>query len=368
MLALLCGVLCASAASDRPVAEWTLFMGGAVGLEGRPGLIRNIADLPEGDLRVQVLDWVGMNVDPPDLERVGGLQYLKELHLPGPIWNRNADGNRDGSRDLRFLAKVTTIEKLTFSYHFLDRIRFRDSGLEEIAGLTNLRELVVRQAAIDGRALAPFRQLRSLDVTLTRTNDAGLRNVAGMTRLRRLWAGDTAITDNGLEALSRLEALEDLDLHGTEITDAGLLHLKGLVRLRKLNLMGTRISDAGLDRLQAMTQLEELNLYRTHVTNAGLERLRNLKTLAEVDLPYTRATRAGVDALQKSVPGAKLIFLDTAARVSIPPGVNEHVNGKGMRRSPRGYEPWVDRRSWREDGWWRHRSRRRRSPMNNWRT
>src|SRR4029453_1376742 len=61
----------------------------------------------------------------------------------------------------------------------------------------------------------------------------------------------------------------------------------------------------------------------------GLERLRNLKTLAEVDLRYTRATRAGVDALQKSVPGAKLIFLDTGARVSIPRGVNEHVNGKG---------------------------------------
>ena len=102
MLALLCGVFCAAAASDRHVAEWTLFMGGAVGLEGRPGIIRNIAALARGRPRVQVLDWVGMNVDPPDLERVGGLHHLKELHLPGPIWNRNADGNRDGSRDLRF--------------------------------------------------------------------------------------------------------------------------------------------------------------------------------------------------------------------------------------------------------------------------
>src|SRR5438105_12948669 len=103
MLALFCGVLCASAASDRQVAEWTLFMGGAVGLEGRPGLIRNIADLPPGNLRLEVLDWVGMNVDPPDLERVGGLQHLKELHLPGAIWNRNEDGNRDRGRALRSL-------------------------------------------------------------------------------------------------------------------------------------------------------------------------------------------------------------------------------------------------------------------------
>ena len=108
ILPLLFAVLCSAMASDRQAAEWTLFMGGAVGLHGRPGVIRDIAALPAGDLEVEVLDWVGMNVDPPDLERLSGLRHLKELHLPGPIWNRNADGNRDGSRDLRFLADVAT--------------------------------------------------------------------------------------------------------------------------------------------------------------------------------------------------------------------------------------------------------------------
>ena len=245
MLPLFFGVLCAAAASDRQVAEWTLFQGGAVGLEGRSGLVRSIADLPAGDIRVEVLDWVGMNVDPPDLERAGGLRNLKELHLPGPIWNRNADGNRDGSRDLRFLAKVTTLEKLTFSYHFLDRIRFHDTGLEEIAALTNLRELVVRQAAIDGRSLAPFRQLRALDVTLTQMNDAGLRNVAGMTKLRSLWAGDTAITDNGLEALSHLGELEDLDLHGTGISDAGLGQLQRMTQTRRAEPLSNARHECG---------------------------------------------------------------------------------------------------------------------------
>src|SRR5271169_3951866 len=108
----------AAFASDRQVAEWTLFQGGAVGLHGTTGLIRDVGNLPPGDIQVEVLDWVGMNVDPPDLERLSGLKHLKELHLPGPFWNRNADGNRDGSKDLRFLANVATLETLTFSYHF----------------------------------------------------------------------------------------------------------------------------------------------------------------------------------------------------------------------------------------------------------
>ena len=97
-------------ASDRQVAEWTLFMGGAVGIEGRPGLIRDVAALPPGDLRIEIVDWVGVNVDPPDLQRLSGLTHLKELHLPGPIWNRNADSNRDGSRDLRYLAPISSLQ------------------------------------------------------------------------------------------------------------------------------------------------------------------------------------------------------------------------------------------------------------------
>src|SRR5262249_36842754 len=96
-------------ASDRQVAEWTLFMGGAVALEGRPEMIRDVGQLPPGDIRVTIVDWVGVNVDPPDLQRLSGLTHLKELHLPGPIWNRNADGNRDGSRDLRYLADIPTL-------------------------------------------------------------------------------------------------------------------------------------------------------------------------------------------------------------------------------------------------------------------
>src|SRR5437660_2998386 len=152
-------------------------MGGRVGLSGHARMIHDIADLPRGDIQLEVLDWVGMNVDPPDLERLSGLAHLKELHLPGPLWNRNADGGRDGSRDLRYIAPIHTLESVTFSYHFLDRIRFNDSGLEQIKELTNLRELALRQSGITGQTLGPFPRLLALDVTLTRFNDQGMRQL-----------------------------------------------------------------------------------------------------------------------------------------------------------------------------------------------
>ena len=289
-------------AQDRQVAEWTLFMGGAVRVKGGHELIRDVAALPDGNFELEVLDWVGMNVDPPDLERLSALRHLKELRLPGPIWNRNADGDKDLSGDLRFIAPVSTLEKLTFSYHFLDRIRFHDPGLEEIHGLVNLKELVLRQAGVKGRALTTFRKLEALDVTLCPFDDEGLSNVKGMAALHRLWAGDTLITDAGLQYLADLRNLEDLDLHGTQISDTGLVHLKSLTRLHKLNLMGTSVTDTGLEQLGRMADLEELNLYRTRITNAGLDRLKCLKALREVDLRYTRTTSAGVDSLRAALP------------------------------------------------------------------
>src|SRR6202453_2152301 len=315
-------------AQDRQVAEWTLFMGGAVGIKGGNGLIRDVAALPPGDFDLEMLDWVGMNVEPPDLERIGGLRHLKELHLPGPIWNRNADGGKDLSTDLRFIAPIATLEKLTFSYHFLDRIRFNDPGLDEIRALVNLKELVLRQAEVKGRSLAPFRKMEALDVTLCPVDDEGLAGVKSMAELRRLWAGDTLITDAGLQNLSELHNLEDLDLHGTQIGDAGLNQLKGLTHLRKLNLTGRGVTGAGLEHLAGMLRLEELNLYRTRITNAGLDRLKRLAALREVDLRYTRTTAAGVESLRAALPSARLLSLDTTARAGASPPHKQHPAGK----------------------------------------
>lgn len=299
---------------DRRVAEFTLLMGGRVEIAGRAGRISESAGLPRGDFQVTVLDWVGMNVDPPDLERLTGLAALKELHLPGPIWNRNADGGRNRSAELKYLSGLTTLEVLTFSYHFLDRIRFNDVGLAAIADLKNLRELAIRQTAVNGASIAPFVNLHALDVTLTRFDDDGLAKLASMAQMKRLWLGDTLITDAGLRALAAMTELEDLDLHGTAITDAALAHVAGLRRLKRINLMGTDISDAGLRHLSALPALEDLNLYRTRVSNAGLGALHTLTKLRYVDLRYSRVTARGAATLAASHPETKFLLMDASPR------------------------------------------------------
>ena len=292
--------------ADRTVAEWTLLHGGRVALNGSPRPLTDIAELPPADFALTLLDWVAVNAVPEDLARLAGLTHLRELRLPGPLWNRNADGGKNLSQELRHLARLGTLQRITFSDHFLDRIRFTDDGLLAIGGLDNLRELALRQSEVTGKGLKPFHLLEALDITLCPVDDAGFAHLAAMKQLRRLRAGNTLISSHALASLAPLSLLEELDLSGTAIDDAAIPHLAPLTHLRRLDLAGANITDAALETIARLPALEELNLYRTKVTNTGLARLRSLATLRDLDVRYSRATAAGVAALAR--PGLAIAF------------------------------------------------------------
>ena len=279
--------------TERAIAEWTLLQGGRVRLKGSRRFLSDIGDLPQGEVLIEVLDWIGTNLFPQDIARLSGLSALREFRVPGPLWNRNADGGKNLSTELGALDGVSTIESIVFSDHFLDNIRFDDSGLEAISSLTNLRELALRQSAVTGVGLRPFVNLEELDLTLTRLDDGGAASLAAMSKLRRLRIGDTLITDQAISHIARLASLEELDLHGTSVTDAGVVRLAKLANLRKIQLGGTAVTDGSVRALTRLPKLLELNLYRTGATNAGLDSLAELATLRAVDLRYTRVTPGG---------------------------------------------------------------------------
>jgi len=89
------------------------------------------------------------------------------------------------------------------------------------------------------------------------------------------------------------------------------------------------VSDTGLEELSGLIQLEEINLYRTEVSNAGLQRLKQMNRLRALDLRYTRATRSGVEALRTGLPNCRITFLDVSSRQAGQPAGPELIAGKG---------------------------------------
>ena len=206
---------------------------------------------------------------------------MRELYLPGPMWNEGAGSKRDSNEALEFLNPLKNLEKLHFSLHFLTNINLQDKGIARIHGLTQLKELRLAQTRLKGSSLAPFVNLRALDLSYSPIDDEGMKSLAGMKQLTRLVLRDTFITDAGLKHLEGLTELTELDLYGCRITNAGLAHLKNLTQMRKLNLLGAPLTDEGIEALANMEHLQELNLYRSRITNAGVDKLQRKKELLD---------------------------------------------------------------------------------------
>jgi hypothetical protein len=134
-------------------------MGGWVTLEGSPRRISDVADLPAADFRIVVLNMVATNMHPPHMEAFGKLTALRELYLPGPMWNPRAESRTPYSETLAYLNGLSTLKKLEMSYTFLEGMSVLDRGIRENAGLgTYARRAGPPQSPIEGYGIEVFHQ------------------------------------------------------------------------------------------------------------------------------------------------------------------------------------------------------------------
>jgi internalin A len=227
-----------------------------------------------------------------------------------------------------------------------------DTGWIERAGGTVARDAGGQAVAVDLRAswatdsdmplLAQMKELKRLDLSLTRISDRGLRalkaspaieeldlsfaeqitdegaaTVKGWKRLRRLNLRDTKITNATLEFLSGVPSLEWLDIGWAQVTDTGLGHLATLTNLRHLAMGGNKLTDTSLQFLRQTPQIEYLDLGGTQRTDSGLwslqlsddgtQSIAAVTELRELRLAGTAVTGGGLRLL---APLARLERLD----------------------------------------------------------
>src|SRR5450631_1322361 len=305
--ALLFFAVAAPAATEREVAEWALRWEGSLFLEGSNEPLRHLSQLPPGDFHIASIDLTAAVMRPVELRKLESLTHLRQLYLPGKIWNPGA-GNEDKTGVFEALASLTSVERLAFSWHFNSNIEVDDKDINKLTPWSGLKQFRCAQCSLAKPKLSVFSQLRDLDLSDNPFTDEGMASLAGLRNLKHLILRNTLVTDDGLKYLQNLTALEELDLSGTRITGLGLQHLSNLKSIRSLNLLGAQVPDDFMDILAGMKSLEVLNLYRTLVTNSGLASLHSLKNLTDVDVRYSRVTSNGVEALRAALPDVKVRF------------------------------------------------------------
>src|SRR6202162_2384487 len=339
--ALLFFAVAATAATEREVAEWVLRWEGSLILEGAPQNvsggqpIRDVFQLPAGDFHIASIDLSAAVMRPVELRELEGLTHLRQLYLPGKIWNPGA-GNEDKTGVFEALASLTSVERLAFSWHFNSNIEVVDKGIDKLAPWSGLKHSRCSQCRLAKPKLSVFSELRDLDLSDNPFTDEGMASLAGLRNLKHLILRNTLVTDDGLKYLQDLSALEELDLSGTRITGRGLEHLSNLKSIRRLNLLGAQVPDESMDVLAGMKSLEVLNLYRTLVTNSGLASLHSLKNLTDVDVRYSRVTANGVEALRAALPEVKVRFDGAGLLKTLRPGAANPANS-----SPQAIAKWV---------------------------
>ena len=119
-----------------------------------------------------------------------------------------------------------------------------------------------------------LKELRYLDLRLTKIGDQGVAKLKNLTGLQTLNLFRTQLGDKGFAHLRKLSNLETLLIGGTKVTDAGLVYLRPFRKLRKLSLFQTQVSDDGIAQLKLMGSLEVLLIGGSKITPAGAEALQ----------------------------------------------------------------------------------------------
>ncbi len=318
-----------------------------------------------GDLLTEIVIQDGSNLTADDLTLFGKLSDLEKLQ----IFNcRTLDDEMaaklSGLKGITSLALTnstigdTTVEMIVKSFPNLIELDLSSNTnmtngvvkiLSELGKLQRLTLVQNQVNDIGARKLAKLQELRVLDLRGNmEAGDMALEIVADLPKLTAFKHRSTAVTDSGLEYLSRNQTLDSLLMQDFGISDRsgpqlaklgkltqlevfrcqgfgteGVLALKGmgltrltlrdlpsiddramevfddLPKLKRLYLHEiTSIGDSGLNHLAALKSLELLDLWIVpQMTDATIDVIATLPQLKELSIRATGLTDASIDKL-----------------------------------------------------------------------
>ncbi len=187
-----------------------------------------------------------------------------------------------------------------------------DALLAELASQRGLKTLLMQRTQATDSGLAQVGKMTGLEDLLiwdaTSITDQGVAHLAGLKNLKTVLISSSWITDKSLVLLSSLPRIEELSLQANHFSDEGFLRLKGENTLKQLATgQGSfRVTDAGLAHLKNFKKLKILDLQNSEVTARGLEQLKGMSSLTQLWLSNTSITDSEVAAFRAAMPGVRV--------------------------------------------------------------
>jgi hypothetical protein len=171
---------------------------------------------------------------------------------------------------------------------------FTNAGLASLAGLDGVSELDlfwhVTGITTDGFAhLAKLPNLASLGADSALSDNVSMRHFAAFPRLRKLRAQGAVATDDGFEALSRSQTLEEFwGRQCPNFASRGFVALSRMPALRSLGVSLKQVDQAALSTLPDFPSLRQLT--PIDVTDDGFRHVGRCLRLEHLSCMYCRET------------------------------------------------------------------------------
>ena len=326
---------------DLFLSALTLFFVGtfnltAIGEENIPKPVREVIDLvkslkgqyvltPENSLKeIKFTD--GSALDETAITLFAKQSYLETLHIANYRELNDASvAKLTGLKKLKTLGltncSITDAAIKLIAETFPDLVsldissntRLTDAATAHIAKLEKLEVLLLIFCDLSEFGILNINQLPKLRVLDIRANmqvgDSGLGALAELPSLRSLKHRSTAVTDNGIEALTAAKGLDSLFIQDFAITgqsgqylrqmekltsleifrcenfdSSGVVELKGL-KLNRLTLRGIPVDDVGMEVFRELPTLKRLYLHELpSVSDVGMLNIGYLKDLEILDV------------------------------------------------------------------------------------
>lgn len=266
------------------------------------------------------------------LKGAARLPALEELHI---VWGEGLTD--DGMKPI---GAMTRLRRLNLRFC----MEVTDAGIAELAPLQGLQELRIPRTfqsfaplGVAGlRALGALPEIQLLDLSGWELSGEACKAIARWTSLHELVLDEVkGPIDDGLELLAPLKQLKVLGLSNTALTDWGMQFIGTFAALEKLDLSSMNdaegISDIGIEFLSGLRHLKELDLQgQKGVPGLALKVLAGLPALEVLEI-----SSAGIKekdwANLGQAPALRVLRLRSGWGWSSSGGSYGRINKEGMQ-------------------------------------
>ncbi|CAN5589417.1 hypothetical protein BH11CYA1_BH11CYA1_40370 [soil metagenome] len=178
--------------------------------------------------------------------------------------------------------------------------------IDDLNGLTHLREITATNSGLDDRSLSQLKRLRHLVFIEARefaSIQTTVKALRGSKKLQHLALGNTCLDDESLKIIASNPNISYLSVpQNPHITDQGLKYLLPLNKLSHLNLVDCQISPESTTTLASFKNLRMVKLNTSHWSRAQVSKLKMLLhkfCKLEEDETEPKKSREVMDQLQE---------------------------------------------------------------------